>query len=207
MNDESNDGAGSPRRSVTVPLPSGRGLTVSIAVLLVVMAVATIVVEAVRLHDLSHDKSKLRSQLAHLSGSIPTGTASDSSQQGMTTLQQSALAAAKTYAAEFATYNYKDFDSQLALVESHSVDPFLSQYKRETEQLKPDIVKAQSVSTGKVISAGVESISPTKAVVDVFLNQTISNSGSSTPRVDSQRVQMTLARRGDQWLISNVLLP
>jgi Mce-associated membrane protein len=176
--------------------------------MLVMVMVAIIIVEAVRLHDLSHDKSKLRSQLAQLSGTIPNGSASPGgSQPGMTALQQSALTAAKIYAAEFATYNYRDFDSQLALVESHSVDPFLSQYKRETEQLKPDIVKAQSVSTGKVISAGVESISPTRAVVDVFLNQTISNSGSSTPRVDSQRVQMTLSRHGDRWLISNVLLP
>jgi Mce-associated membrane protein len=208
MSTEDNDNGDTQRRSVTVPLPSGRGLTVGISVLLAALLVATVIVEAVRLHDLSHDKSKLRSELAQLSGSVPTGTLiSGSSPAGMTALQQSALTAATTYAAEFATYNYNDFDSQLALVESHSVDPFLTQYKRETAQLQPDIVKAKSVSTGKVISAGVASITPTKAVVDVFLNQTIGNSGSSTPRVDSQRVEMTLTRRGNQWLISNVLLP
>jgi len=208
MSTEDNDGGDSQRRSVTVPLPSGRGLMVTISALLALVLVAIVVVEAVRLHDLSRDKSKLRTQVAQLSGSIPAGTPSPgSAAPGMSALQQSALTVAKTYAAEFATYNYKNFDSQVAAIESHSVDPFLTQYKRETAQLKPAIVSAHSVSAGKVISAGVVSITSTTAVVDVFLNQTIGNSGSTTPRVDSQRVEMTLSRHGNQWLISNVLLP
>jgi Mce-associated membrane protein len=93
------------------------------------------------------------------------------------------------------------------LTESHAVDPFLSQYKSKTAQLRSAIVKAQSVSTAKVIGAGVASSSSTTVVVDLFLDQTISNSGSPTPRVESQRVEMTLVHRGGSWLISKVLLP
>jgi hypothetical protein len=198
-------GGRSARRTVTLSLPTGNGLVRLVGALLVVVLVAIVVVEAVRLHDLSHDKSRLSQQLKDLSGVAPTTSASSAA--GLSTLQQSALAAARTYATEFATYNYKDFNAQLALTESHSIDPFLTQYRTEAAPLRADIVKVKSVSTGKVISAGVASISPTTAVVDLFLNQTISNSASSTPRVESQRVEMTLTRRGSQWLISKVLLP
>ncbi len=193
------------RRSVTVPLPSGNGLVRSIGALLVVLLIATVVVEAVRLHDLSHDKSTLSAQLRAVRGEAPTGGPSAST--GLSDLERSALAAATTYTTEFATYNYRDFDSQLALTESHSIDPFLSQYKTEAAPLRKDIVNVKSVSTGKVVGAAIASISPTSAVVDLFLNQTISNNASSTPRVEPQRVEMTLSRRGSQWLISKVLLP
>jgi Mce-associated membrane protein len=153
-----------------------------IGILLVLLLIATVIVEAVRLNDSSSGKT--------LSG-----------------FQRSALNAARIYATEFATYSYKDFDAQVALTESHAVDPFLSQYKSKTAQLRSAIVKAQSVSTAKVIGAGVASSSSTTVVVDLFLDQTISNSGSPTPRVESQRVEMTLVHRGGSWLISKVLLP
>jgi Mce-associated membrane protein len=170
------------RRSLTVPLPSGTGLARGIGALLVLLLVATVVVAAVRLGRASPGRS--------LSG-----------------FQRGALSAATTYAAEFATYDYKDFNAQVALTESHSVDPFLSQYQAKTAQLRSAIIRAKSVSRAKVISAGIASISSTAAVVDVFLDQTISNSESTAPRVESQRVQITMVRRGDRWWLSKVLLP
>jgi hypothetical protein len=193
-----------PRRSVTVSLPSGRGLVRAVGALIVVVLIATMVVEAVRLHDLSNDKSHLAAQLNAAHGQAPDGTGSGA---GLSDVERSALAAAKTYATEFATYNYRDFDSQLALTESHSIDPFLSQYRSEAAPLRSSIIKVKSVSTAKVISAGIASISSTNAVADLFLDQTISNSSRTTPQVEPQRIEMTLTRRGGRWLISKVLLP
>jgi hypothetical protein len=194
----------SPRRTVTLAIPSGRGLVRVVATLLVLLLVATVVVEAVRLHDLSHDRSRLRSQLKTINGQAPQGGPAAT---GLSLLERGAITAATEYAIDFATYNYKNFDAQLALTESHSVDPFLTQYKNEAAPLRADIIRVKSVSTAKVISAGIATISPSRAVVDLFLDQTISNSASPTPKVEPQRVEMTLARRGGRWLISKVLLP
>jgi hypothetical protein len=116
-----------------------------------------------------------------------------------------AIAAATTYAADFATYSYGGLDAAFAKTESHSVDPFLSQYRNETAQLRATLVKAKASSSAKIVSAGIASLTSTSAVVDLFLNQTIIN--SSGTHVDAQRVEMTLQLQHNEWLISKVVLP
>jgi hypothetical protein len=95
------------------------------------------------------------------------------------------------------------------VTEARAVSPFLGQYRTETAGIQHDLVKLKSVSTGKVLSAGVVSIAPSAAVVDLFLDQTIVNSAAATPRVESERVQMTLTRAGatSPWKIAKVSLP
>jgi Mce-associated membrane protein len=116
-----------------------------------------------------------------------------------------AVTAARGYAIQFATYQYADLDADFAATEAHSVDPFLSQYRSETAQLQATLVKAKASSSATIVSAGLVSITSTSAVVDLFLNQTITNDKGS--HVDAQRVEMTLVRRDSHWLISNVVLP
>lgn len=171
------------RRSLTVPLPSSAGLVWVVMTAIVAILVAALVVEAVRLHDSHHDSTKL------------------------STSQRDAIATATTYAEQFATYDYQSLDRDFELTESHSIEPFLSTYKSETAQIRPQLERLKASSTGKVISAGIASITPTTAKVDLFLDQTISNSESARPRVDTQRVEMTMVRRNNRWLIQTVLLP
>jgi hypothetical protein len=67
------------------------------------------------------------------------------------------------------------------------------------------LVKAKATSSAKIVSAGIASLTSTSAVVDLFLNQTITN--SSGTHVDAQRVEMTLQLQHNEWLISKVVLP
>jgi Mce-associated membrane protein len=150
-----------------------------------VALIAGAAIAGVRTHDLSGDKTKLEHSLS------PYAT--------------SALRAAREYAVTFATYRYDDLDTDFAATEAHAVDPFLSQYRSTTAQLRETLTKAQASSSANVINAGVESISATQAVVVLFLDQTIVNAKGTHD--DAQRVVMTLVRRGDKWLISKVVLP
>jgi Mce-associated membrane protein len=167
------------RRSVQVPLPSGRLLVALIALVVVAGLVAGLVVAVLRLHH----------------------------QNALAFARRSALVVATQYTQQFATYDYRDLSHDFALTEAHSVDPFLAQYRKETAQIEPDLVKLKSSSTGKVLSAGVASATTSHAVVDLFLDQTITNSASNQPRVDPQRVEMTMARVHGRWLITKVELP
>jgi hypothetical protein len=169
-------------RSVTLRLPSMRVL---IGLVAAAALIAGSVVAGVRTHHLASQKDRLEHNLSPF--------------------EQSALTAARGYAVEFATYRYDDLDSAFATTESHSVDPFLSQYRNETAQLRVTLMTAKASSSATVVDAGLAAISDTTAVVDLFLNQTINN--TSGTHVDAQRVEMTLVRRGSQWLISKVVLP
>lgn len=169
-------------RSVTLKLPALRSL---LGLLAAAAFIAGAVVAGVRTHHLSTTKAQLEHQLS------PSA--------------RSAIEAARSYAVDFATYSYDDLDTAFALTESHAVDPFLSQYRDETGQLRDTLVKAKASSSATVVSAGIATLSASTAVVDLFLNQTIRNASGS--HVDAQRVEMTLAFRDGHWLISKVVLP
>lgn len=169
-------------REVTVRLPAARKVLGGVAA---VALIAGAVVAGVRTEQLSNDKDALSHSLS--------------------AFELSALSSARSYAVTFATYRYDDLDANFAATEAHAVDPFLTQYKSTTGQLRDTLTKAQARSTANVISAGLASISQTQAVVVLFLDQTIVNAKGS--HQDAQRVEMTLVRRGDKWWISKVVLP
>lgn len=127
-------------------------------------------------------------------------------EHSLSSFELSALKAARSYTLIFATYRYDDLDADFAATEAHAVDPFLSQYRSKTQLLRSALVAAKASSTAKVVSAGLASISATRAVVDLFLDQTIVNVRGSQPAT-TQRVELTLVRRDGQWLISNLVLP
>ena len=145
------------------------------ATVMIVGAIAA----SVRTHDLAGDKSRLEHSLS--------------------AYELSALQAARSYATTFATYRYDDLDADFAATEAHSVDPFLSQYRSTTGQLRDTLTKARATSSAKIISAGLAAISSGQAVVDLFLDRvkeghvSIAESGKlfetfRTVGVDSVRV-------------------
>lgn len=166
----------------------GKGLPsrLVIAGLAAATATAGAVVAGIRTHDLESKNARLEHSLS--------------------SFEQSALRAARSYTVTFATYRYDELDADFAATEAHSVDPFLSQYRSKTALLRNTLVGAKATSTGKVISAGLAQISANRAVVDLFLDQTIVNVRGSQPAA-TQRVELTLVRRGGRWLISNLVLP
>ncbi|HEX3707129.1 MAG TPA: hypothetical protein VHV76_10905 [Mycobacteriales bacterium] len=171
-------------RSVTLRLPTMRGVTPLIGLLAAVAVIAGSVVAGVRT---SHLESK-NDRLAHSLSPFAAG----------------ALTAARGYAVRFATYSYDQLDSDFAATEAHAVDPFLSQYRSYTTKLSAGMVQLKSKSSAKLISAGLVSLSSTSAVADLFLDQTIQNTKASS--VEPQRIRMTMVRRDNRWLISKVEL-
>jgi Mce-associated membrane protein len=163
---------------VQVPVPSARLVGVLLGVVLIAGLAAVAIISSVRLHH----------------------------QNVLNHARRSAVAAATAYTTEFASYNYSDLQSNFAKTEAHSVDPFRTQYRTITAQIQADVVKVKAMSSAKILSAGVVSVTPSRAVVDVIFNQTITNA-VAPPRVDHERGQMTLVRKNGHWLISAFSLP
>jgi hypothetical protein len=178
------------RKSVTVTLPSARIVFRALAVVVVLALVATVVVESVHIHHLDQSTS---------SGSLPPLPSTNGG--GLDATSRSAIAAASTYAQAFATYNYLHLTQDFAVTEGHSIDPFLTEYRKETAAIRPSLVKAKASSTGTVRSAGIVSVTPTTAEVDVLLNQSVINAASSKPQVQFHGAMMTLTRVAGEWKI------
>ncbi|MFF3916085.1 hypothetical protein ACFYZB_21820 [Streptomyces sp. NPDC001852] len=124
-----------------------------------------------------------------------------------------ALAAARKAAPVVLSYDYRhlerDFSRARALLTGH----FRDQYGRTTRTVvAPTATKYHGVvratvatpSDGGAPAASVVSATPDRAVVLLFVNQVTESTQAPEPRLDLNRVRMTLTRTSDGWKVSGV---
>lgn len=127
-------------------------------------------------------------------------------QRAKETARVEALAAAKRYATDLSSYDYRNLDGNFRAVEQNATGEFGEQYRQVSRNLTELIKQHQAVSKGAVLSAGLVESGTDRAVVALFVDQTITNTNSPQPRIDRNRMQMTLVRQDDRWLVDNVTL-
>ncbi len=117
-----------------------------------------------------------------------------------------ALAAARTYSVEVASYDYADLAQSLSAVLQHATPSFKQQFESTSRALEPAILEYQGIARATVLQAGVAQSTGDQATVVLFLDQTITNARLRQPQVNHDRMVMSLTRQGGQWLISRVSL-
>jgi Mce-associated membrane protein len=118
----------------------------------------------------------------------------------------SALRAAQQYAVDFGSYDYRHLDADFAKVASHLTPDFKKSYLASSSRLEPTIVQYHGTSVATVQGVGLTSATTGKAKAVVLLDQKITTSQSSTPRIDRNRLEMTLVHRHGSWLIDKLVL-
>ena len=115
---------------------------------------------------------------------------------------------AKEYAAELATYdasNYDDLDRRIGAI---STQKFTETYIASSQQARQGNAEAKGVSRAESKEAGIQSLSDTKAVVLVTLDQTVTSSEVSAQVPDGipyqSRVKVTLVRQDGKWLLDDL---
>jgi len=119
---------------------------------------------------------------------------------------QQALATAKAYAVTVTSYDYQNLDRNFADVLDGATGEFKDQYSGASQTLRQLIANAKATAKGSVLGAGISSASTDQVVVVVFVDQQISNAATTQPRIDRNRVEMTLAPRDGRWLVSKLEL-
>lgn len=126
-------------------------------------------------------------------------------QERVDTLEAQTLAAesarqdAIVLAEDLATYDYRDLDGNFSHVAARATDRFAGQLRALTDELGPELRQTRAVATATARSAGVVSADAGKAVVAVFVDQTVTNTKSPEPRVERSRMELTLIREGGVW--------
>ena len=118
--------------------------------------------------------------------------------------RQQAVAAASNYAVDITTYDFSHLDAQFKKVQDESTGSFRSQYTDASAGLRDLIAKFKATATGKVLETAVESSDTSHAQILLFVDQTVSNTNSATPRVDRSRMKMGLEKHNGKWLISSL---
>ncbi|MFG2195895.1 hypothetical protein [Streptomyces sp. NPDC048639] len=124
-----------------------------------------------------------------------------------------ALAAARKAAPEILSYDYRHLDRDFASAERHLTGPFREKYGKTTRTVVAPtakryhgVVKATvaTPSSGDAPAASVVSASPDRVRVLLFMNQVTDSTQVSGPRLDLNRVRMTLQRTSQGWKVSAV---
>ncbi|WP_433526946.1 hypothetical protein ACQPZ2_20080 [Nocardia pseudovaccinii] len=118
-----------------------------------------------------------------------------------------ALTAAQDYATALTSIDSSHIDADFATVLNGATGEFKSMYSKSADQLKPMLLQAKSVSKGHVVVASVQSASENHAVIMLFVDAEITNVTNPTPRIDRNRILMTMDRVDGRWLTSKVELP
>lgn len=126
-------------------------------------------------------------------------------QRDVNSARAAALKSAKTFAVDFGSYDYQHLDTEFAAVAKKMTPGFAKDYTSTSAKLKPTLMQYKTHVSAKIQGAGVTSVSTSKAVVLVFLDQTVQTSQSSTPRIDRNRLEVHLQKSGGKWLVSQLL--
>ena len=117
-----------------------------------------------------------------------------------------ATSAGAQYAVDLSSYDYRNLDKGFGAITSNATPTFAQQYQRFSTGLRAALVEEKSVATGKVLAEAVESADPTRVTLLVFVDQTISNTSTSTPQVNHNRMELTLLDVSGKWKIDQVQL-
>lgn len=113
--------------------------------------------------------------------------------------------AAREETLAFLTVDYQDMDPLIAKVLAGSTGGFKKQYEQAKVDLRASAQDSQAISTGKVVSVGVGDIDDNDAVLFVAADSQVSNkSTKGKPQPRYYRLKLTMVRKGDTWLTSNL---
>jgi Mce-associated membrane protein len=116
-----------------------------------------------------------------------------------------AQAAAERHAVTLLSYDHRRLDRDFARAREVVTGPFADDYATTTERVvRPSAEEVKAVVTAEVASSAVVRAGENRAVVLLFVDQTTTSTRLEGPKVDLNRVRMTLVRSGGEWLVSGV---
>ena len=119
--------------------------------------------------------------------------------------RSAAMAAGERHAVTLLSYDHRHLDRDFARAEAVLTGSFADDYAQTTEKVvRPTAEQVKAVVTAEVVSSSVVRASENRVVLLLFVDQTTTSTRLDGPKVDLNRVRMTLTRTGGQWLVSAV---
>ncbi len=102
------------------------------------------------------------------------------------------------------TISYKSFDNDVERVLDTATGAFYDDFSNRLESLTQTVRDAQSVSSGNVTGAGLESIDDARALVLVAFTVTTSNAANPNQESKAWRMRISVVKVGEKYKASNV---
>ena len=113
--------------------------------------------------------------------------------------------AAVEHVEKILSYDHASFDEGTAAAERLMTDSFRKEYDDTVTLVREDALSRESVVKAEVVASSVAEASADRVEALVFVNQTTSGADMAKPRVDLNRVVVTLVPGQDgEWLVDGL---
>ncbi|MBF6355708.1 hypothetical protein IU449_14325 [Nocardia higoensis] len=120
---------------------------------------------------------------------------------------EAAEATARDYAVTLTTVDSGDLDENFEAVLDGATGDFKDTYAESSEMLRQLLVDNNASATGTVVASGIQSATPDRVEVLLFVDQSVRNTQNPQPRIDRSRIVMTMENVDGRWLAGEVELP
>lgn len=128
-------------------------------------------------------------------------------QRQLNEVRDEAQRAAVSYAQVLTSIDSDKVDDNFKQVLDGATGEFKDMYSQSSVELRQLLVENKATAHGVVIESAVQSASKDRAVVLLFVDQSVSNTKLPDPRIDRSRMKMTMEKVDGQWRASKVELP
>ena len=102
------------------------------------------------------------------------------------------------------SYDYRSLDKSTADAKKLMTPEFKKKYGDTADRVRADAPRLKAVVKAQVVASSVVSADKDKVKALLFVNQTTTRNDLPQPRVDLNRVEVTLVKDGDGWLVDNI---
>ena len=120
---------------------------------------------------------------------------------------QEAQRTAVSYAQVLTSIDSNNVDENFREVLDGATGEFKDMYSQSSVELRQLLIENRATAHGVVIDSAVQSVSKDRAVVLLFVDQSVANTKLPDPRIDRSRMKMTLEKVDGRWRASKVELP
>lgn len=163
-------------------------------VLAALLAVACVIAAAVLFRMVSNDSGDQGKPQGNSLLSKGAVVADDSAKRG-------ALSAAAEATQKVLSYSYESLDADMKAAQAVLAGGMLKQYDETMSTIEPQTEKNQAVVVATVVSSSIISVTDTDAKALLFVNQQTTGKHLEQPRVDLNRVVVTMQRDNGDWKV------
>ncbi len=116
----------------------------------------------------------------------------------------SALPAAAALTEQVLSYDWRTLDADVAASRAVLAPGLRGEFTEAMSKVKDQTLENKVQLTADVVATSIISASEERVEALVFVNQTTRSEGAGTPRVDQNRVRVTLTPAGADWRVSRL---
>lgn len=120
---------------------------------------------------------------------------------------EEAQRAAVSYAQVLTSIDSNKVDENFKQVLDGATGEFKDMYSQSSVELRQLLIENKATAHGVVVDSAVQENSKNRAVVLLFVDQSVSNTQLPDPRIDRSRMKMTLEKVDGSWRASKIELP